>query len=35
MHIIWAELGHASTGDNEVKLMITHAPVSGFEPATQ
>ena len=35
MHIIWAELGQASAGDNEVKLMITYALVSGFEPATQ
>ena len=33
VHIVQAKLGQANAGDNEVKIMLKHAP-SGFQPAT-
>ena len=33
VHIVYAKLGQADAGDNEVKL-IMNMPLSGFEPAT-
>ena len=33
VHIAYAKLGQADTGDNDVKLMMKHAPI-WFEAAT-